>query len=108
MKIEFATVTIYRDEAAIERETNFPEGEVTLAELKRHALTIAESAASGERLFSRLKMLRRPSVEDLSADELTVDFHFSFSKCTWASITVSYCLEGYAERNGLKAAGEEE
>ena len=111
MKIESATMYVYDNSGEgvtlAEREIEIPAGEVTIEELKKHALAAAENAVTWESDLRGLTLRREPWVEDRAEEEKTVDISFGFADADWAEIEVSYCLEGCAALNAA-ASGEAE
>ena len=107
MKIESATLHVYDNSGEgvtlAERGIEIPAGEISLAELKKHALAAAENAVTWEKDLRGLELLREPWIEDHAADEKRIDISFGFFSADWAEVEICYCLEGCAELNAAAA-----
>ncbi|MBQ7694016.1 MAG: hypothetical protein IJI85_10245 [Clostridia bacterium] len=108
MKIEIATLYVYDNSGEgvtlAEREIEIPTGEVTIEDLKKHALAAAENAVTWESDLRGLTLRPEPWIEDRGEEEI-VDISFGFADADWAEIEVSYCIEGCAALNAA-ASGE--
>ena len=103
MKIESAMLHVYDNSGEgvtlAEWDIPTPQGDVTLSELKRHALAQAEKAGIWCKDVQGLRLRRRPWSVDSYEDDKRVDVSFRFFRSDWAEVEVSYCLEGCAALN---------